>query len=236
MKTFLRTRLADFGKIWTLAVLLASIAAAFGQPGPDVDYPTNKIAAEKFYAEGSYAKAHEIYDKVDISFLSREGARWVAFRFADTQWRSQAATDNSDTTKLDEARNNLEKQIRDLTREDQHDRVWAEVQESLGDFSWTRRNNNNWGEAWPHYQTALDWWAGRSDLDLARQRYLKIVWTLARPPSVEPYYYYGYWGNLVPLGVLENAAKIAQTDEDKAHAHYLIAMTLRYQGDWEQRA
>jgi hypothetical protein len=147
MKTFLRTRLADFGKIWTLAVLLASTAAALGQPGPDADYPTNKAAAEKFCAEGSYAKAHEIYGKVDISFLSRDEARWVAFRFADTQWRSQAATDNSDTTKLDEARNNLEKQIRDLTREDQHDRVWAEVQESLGDFSWTRPNQQNWGGA-----------------------------------------------------------------------------------------
>ena len=81
--------------------------------------------------------------------------------------------DRADTTKLDEARNELEKQIRDLTREDQHDRVWAEVQESLGDFSWTRRNYNNWGEAWPHYQAALDWWAGAADIELARERYLE---------------------------------------------------------------
>ena len=235
MKTLLRTRLADFGKIWTLAVLLASTAAAFGQPGPDADYSTNKDAAEKFYAEGSYAKAHEIYDKVDISFLSREEARWVAFRFADTQWRSQAATDNSDTTKLDEAHNNLEKQIRDLTREDQHDRVWAEVQESLGDFFWTRPNQQNWGGGWLYYQAALNWWAGQSDIALARQRYLKIVWKMSRPPAGGPSYY-GGWGNLIPLEIFENAAKIALSDEDKAHAHYLIAMTLRYQGDWEQRA
>jgi hypothetical protein len=41
---------------------------------------------------------------------------------------------------------------------------------------------------------------------------------------------------MIPLNVLENTAKIARTDEDKAHAHYLIAMTLRYQGDWELRA
>jgi uncharacterized protein YfaS (alpha-2-macroglobulin family) len=239
MKTFLRTRLVDFGKIRTLAVLLASTAAALGQPGPDSAYPTNKAAAEKFYAEGSYAKAHEIYGKVDVSFLSRDEARWVTFRFADTQWRSQAATDNSDTTKLDEARDNLEKQIRDLTREDQHDRVWAEVQESLGDFFWARRNNNNWNNdwngAWAHYQAALDWWAGQSDLDLARERYLKIVWKMSRPWNGGPAYY-GGWGNLIPLEIFENAAKIAQSDEDKAHAHYLIAMTLRYQGDWEQRA
>jgi len=201
MKTLLQTRLADFGKIWTLAVLLASTAAAFGQPGPDADYPTNKAAAEKFCAEGSYAKAHKIYGKVDISFLSRDEARWVTFRFADTQWRSQAATDNPDTTKFDEARDNLEKQIRDLTREDQHDCLWAEVQESLGDFFWTRRNNynwyNDWNGAWPHYQAALEWWAGQSDLDLARQRYLKIVWKMSRPWNGGPAYY-GGWGNLIP--------------------------------------
>jgi len=235
MKTLLQTRLADFGKIWTLAVLLASTAAAFGQPGPDADYPTNKAAAEKFCAEGSYAKAHKIYGKVDISFLSRDEARWVTFRFADTQWRSQAATDNPDTTKFDEARDNLEKQIRDLTREDQHDCLWAEVQESLGDFFWTRRNQQNWGGGWPHYQAALDWWAGQSNLDLARQRYLKIVWKMLRPPAGGPSYY-GGWGNLIPLEIFENAAKIALSDEDKAHVHYLIAMTLRYQGDWELRA
>jgi len=222
-----------------LAVLLASTATAPGQPAPAPasDYASLKAQAEKFYADGSYAKANEIYSRLLVlSNITPDDARRVAFRVADTQWRSAAATDNPDTTKLDDARSQLEKQIRDLTREDQHDRVWTEVEESLGDFFWTRRNSNNWNEAWPHYQAALDWWAGQSDLDLARQRYLKIVWTLARPPGVERYYYYGYWGYTIPAGILENAAKIAQIDEDKAHAHYLIAMTLRYQGDWEQRA
>jgi len=227
-----------FARAMTLAVLLASTATAPSQPAPvpTGDYPSLKAQAEKFYAESSYAKANEIYSRLLIlSSISHDEARWVAFRVADTQWRAAAATDNPDTSKLDDARSQLEKQIRDLTREDQHDRVWVEAQESLGDFFWTRRNSNNWNEAWPHYQAALDWWADQSDLDLARQRYLKIVWTLARPPGVEHYYYYGYWGNTIPLGVLENAAKIAQTDEDQAHAHYLIAMTVRYQGDWEQR-
>ncbi|MGH7994643.1 MAG: hypothetical protein ACREDQ_14065, partial [Limisphaerales bacterium] len=184
----------------TLGVLFASMAIALGQPAssPAGDYQSLKAEAEKFYADGSYAKANEIYGRLSLlSSISHDEARWVVFRFADTQWRAAAATDNPDTTKLDDARGQLEKQIRDLTRADQHDRVWAEVQESLGDFFWARRNNNNWNEAWPHYSAALDWWAGQSDLDLARQRYLKIVWKMARPPGAEPYYYYGYWGNLV---------------------------------------
>lgn len=199
-------------------------------------YETNKDAAEKFYAEGSYAKAHDIYGKVDVSELSSDEGRWVAFRLADTQWRSEAATDNAGTTKLDAARDELQKQIRDLTRDDQHDRVWAEVEESLGDFYWTRRNFNNWGEALPHYQAALDWWAGAPNIELARTRYLAMVWRMARPPVGQGYEYGGYWGSQVPLDILDNALKIAQSDVDKAHAHYLIAIAIRNRGgnEWER--
>jgi alpha-2-macroglobulin len=221
---------------YIFALTLAFAINAIGQPvAAPADYETNKASAEKFYTDGSYAKAHEVYAKIDATKLPADEARWVAFRSADTQWRSEAATDRADTTKLDAARNELEKQIRDLTREDQHDRMWAEVQESLGDFAWTRRNFNSWGEAWPHYQAALDWWAGAADVDLARERYLTLVWRMAKPPGMQRDYYYGYWGNYVPLEVLDNALKISLTDNDKAHAHYLIAMTLRNQGGSERQ-
>ena len=33
---------------------------------------------------------------------------------------------------------------------------------------------------------------------------------MAKPPGVERGSYYGYWGNYIPLDVLENALKIAQ--------------------------
>src|SRR5215469_2191512 len=103
-------------------VLLASVAVAFGQPA---EYAANKAAAEKFYAEGSYAKAHEVYAKMDISSLPKDDARWVQFRLADTQWRAATASANPDTSEFDAARDSLQTQIRDLTREDQHDRIWA---------------------------------------------------------------------------------------------------------------
>src|SRR5258706_15667227 len=65
-----------------------------------------------------------------------------------------------------------------------------------------------------------------------------MIWRMAKPPGLQSqHYYYGQWENYLPIELLENALKIAQTDTDKAHAHYLIAMTLRNQGgDWEQRA
>lgn len=240
MKTFAsaksysrRPRFSIFHLLSSILVFLASTAVGFSQ---SADYATNKAAAETFYSQGSYARAHEIYSKIDVSSLSEQDARWVEFRLADTQWRSAAASSNPDTSKLDAAHDNLEQQIRDLTRDDQHDRIWAEVEESLGDFSW-RGPNNDWDMAWPYYQSALDWWAGQSDVDLARTRYLNIVWTMARPPVNWNSSSYGDWGYDIPMDVLENAAKIAQTDEDKAHVHYLIAMTLRGQAnDWIQSA
>ncbi len=200
------------------------------------DHESMKADAERYYAEGSYARAHDIYTKLDGAKLSASEARWVQFRLADTLWRSQAATETADSTKFDQARQQLEVLVRDITREEDRDRIWVEVQESLGDFYWTRRDSRNWSQGWAYYQQALDWWAGSDNIELGRQRYLKIVWTIARPAWVEPYYYYGYYGNIVPLETLQNVLKIAQNENDKAHAHYLIAMTLRYQGgDYAQR-
>lgn len=200
------------------------------------EYEQLKADAERLYAEGSYAQAHELYMKADTLSLPPDEARWVDFRLADTLWRSEAATQTADSTKRDQVRQQLEMLVRDVQRDEEKDRLWAEVQESLGDFWWTQRQVRDWNQALAHYQQALDWWAGSSDIAVARQRYLGMVWRMAQPQDVEPYYYYGYYGNIVPLEVLENALKIAQTDNDKAHAHYLLAMTLRqHSGQWEQR-
>ena len=75
-----------------VALSLAVAANVAGQPASSTlsEYETNKADAEKLYAEGSFARANAIYRKVDVSQLPDEEARWVAFRVADTQWRSQA--------------------------------------------------------------------------------------------------------------------------------------------------
>src|SRR5689334_3503894 len=128
-----------------LALLTLKLAAA-----PDFD--SLKADAEKLYAEGSFAKAHELYTQARELPASSNDVRWLAFRLADTQWRSQAATQTSDSTKLDAARKELENLVREVELDEDKDRVWVEVQESLGDFHWTRRNEQNWGAAWPYYQ------------------------------------------------------------------------------------
>src|SRR4030095_3251413 len=173
------------------------------------DYNQIKNEAERLYRQRSYSLAHEAYKKIDTSSLAPADKRWVEFRLADTTWRSQAATQTSDSTKYEQAQKQLEELIRAADKEDDRDVVWAEARESLGDFFWLRSNNMNWGMAWPNYQQALDWWAGQRDLNTARHRYLNIVFKGANPKHANQYYYYTYFGNYLPLDVLENALKIS---------------------------
>jgi len=207
----------------------------FNTPTQQADYSQLKSAAEQFYAAGSYARANESYARVDKKGLPPAEVRWVDFRLADTSWRADAATATSDNTKVEQAQKQLEELIRTNDKEDDRDLVWAEAHESLGDLFWTRRNQANWGMAWPHYQQALDWWAGQRTSDSVRDRYLKIVFKAARGATSNEYYFYSN-GNYIPLDVLENALQISANDNDKAHLNFLIAMTMRYtNGDWESR-
>lgn len=215
---------------WLLALSLVGLAPLTKQLSPQVVSPAGyeplKDQAEELYTQGSYSKARELYQKADALELPAAEARWVDFRLADTLWRSQASTGTTDTSLLEQAAGRLQA----LLRGEERDRVWAEAQESMGDYWWIRRESRNWSQAWGHYSQALDWWGGARDIDLARRRYLGIVFRVAEPPRAEPYAYYGYYGNNLSVAVLENALKIVQNDEDRAHAHYLLAMTLRQQG------
>jgi len=219
--------------IISLTAFSLLLLQAISQPA---NYSQLRSDAEAAYAQGSYARANEIYARVDLTKLRAEDTRWVTFRLADTSWRAQAATETADTTKFEQAQKQLEELIRVIDKDENRDLVWAEAHESLGDLLWTRRNQTNWGGAWPHYQQALDWWAGQSDLTNARDRYLKIIFKCAEPPRPNEYYFYTYYGNALPLEVLENALKISSSANEQAHLHYLIAMTMRYSGgDWESR-
>ena len=134
-----------------------------------------KKQGESYVQKGSFAKARAVYLKAQELELSPPDKQWVDFRVADTQWRSQAGTNNPDRSKLEQARGKLQKMIRDQVRTEQQDRLWVEIQESLGDSWWFPRNSRNWSAAWAHYQKALDWWGSASDINLARTRYLNII-------------------------------------------------------------
>lgn len=196
-------------------------------------YAALKEQAERFYAEDSYALAHQVYAQAQTAGVPESEKRWVAFRLADTLWRSQVATNNPDTTIEEQARTELESIIAAVKREEDRDHIWVEAHESLGDYFWTRPRSQNWGRAWPHYQLALDHWAGSGDLDQARDRYLAIVWDMSMPPWQNVQYYYG--SSYVPRDILENALKISVSKPDRARASFLLAMTYRSYGDRRQQ-
>ena len=191
------------------------------------EYSQLKSEAETQYAQGSYSRANELYSKVDKSKLKPSELRWVEFRLADTSWRAQAATQTSDATPFEQAQKQLAELIRAVEKDPDHDLVWAEAFESLGDLFWTRRGSVDWSGAWPNYQQALDWWAGQRDIERARDRYLKIVFKAAYPPLPDDNYFYTYYGNTVPVDVLENALKLSRSANETAHVNYLLAMTIR---------
>ncbi len=218
-----------------ISIALTTILLLLNSTAQQADYSQLKAEAEQLYAAGSYARANEVYARIGKTGLTPEEGRWVEFRLADTSWRAQAATETADTTKFEQAQKQLEELVRTNDKEDERDLVWAEAHESLADLFWTRRNQMNWNTAWPHYQQALDWWAGQREIEYARDRYLKIVFDAARGASANEYYFYSY-GNYIPLEILENALKVSTTENDKAHLHFLIAMTMRsLGGDWEAR-
>ena len=216
----------------TILVIAASASLVCGRQ-EQAAYEALRTQAEKLYQEGSYAKAREAYLRADALQLPPLEARWVDFRLADTLWRAQAGTQTHDSTDFDRARAELQALIQKIERVEDRDLVWAEAQESLGDFWWERQRVQDWGQAWQSYQLALDYWAGASDIDAARKRYLHMVWTMSEPSWMRHGGYHG-WNN-VPLDVLENAVKIAVEPADQARAHYLLARSLRHHGDLRQQ-
>jgi uncharacterized protein YfaS (alpha-2-macroglobulin family) len=190
---------------------------------PPAKYTTLRAEAETRYAEKSFARAHELYESAAKLELPAAERRWVELRLADTAWRIDAANPATDVTARDAARDALLELIRKSG--DDHDRVWAEAKESLGDYFGTHPQLMQQGTARPYYEAALDWWAGSDDLALARRRYLDIVWRLAR----------NQWNgedNPQQLGrdILNNAVAIADTPEERARSRYLLSILLLNNG------
>ncbi|HYV00179.1 MAG TPA: hypothetical protein VE977_15220, partial [Pyrinomonadaceae bacterium] len=95
-----------------ISIALLSFLYFLPTAAQQTDYAKLKSDAEQFYAAGSYARANEVYGRVDKTNLPPAEARWVDFRLADTSWRTQAATQTSDTTKFELAQKQLEELIR----------------------------------------------------------------------------------------------------------------------------
>lgn len=217
--------------------LLATILVAGHAPGSPAsspsagpqsdDYASLRSTAEQHYAERSYARVVAIYERALALDLDDEQRNWVAFRLADSAWR--AAARRQDNNAIERARSELGSMVTPEARAQTGDTLWVEALESLADSHWTAGDWYSAGDAWPHYKRALAWWANSSDIEVARRRYLEIVWKLGRPLVEKGYYRYPDEEDrrgLDPAEVFDDALRVAVTVEDRARAHFLLADAL----------
>jgi alpha-2-macroglobulin len=195
------------------ATLILSAAAAFPPQSAETPYEALKREGERYYAEKSFSRAHEVYQqaaKLDLPELER---RWVTMRIAASALRAAISPTAVAQATLDK-----------IVADPNHDRVWAEANEALGDARFDGHGRRDLHGAISYFTNALDWWAGSSDLELARRRYLEIFWKIA-----------GDIGNVyaVPRELIVNAVTIARTPEDRAHARFLLATQLQQEGQPE---
>ncbi|HJW96233.1 MAG TPA: alpha-2-macroglobulin family protein [Thermoanaerobaculia bacterium] len=192
--------------VWLILAVTLPLQAAGTTP-----YESLHQRAEASYAEKSFAAAHQLYEEAAKLKVSDAERRWIDFRLADTQWRSRDQYDS-------EAQSAVSK-LTEIVQKSEHDRVWAEANESIGDsrlLTYGGRGNEN-------YILAAEWWANSADIPLARERYLQLVLKLAAPNR---------WDSgreqfmQVPRTMLLDALRIAQSKETIAHLRYLLAMQL----------
>ncbi|HEX2121038.1 MAG TPA: alpha-2-macroglobulin, partial [Thermoanaerobaculia bacterium] len=210
--------LRQTGLFLLLAFTLLSAAPARPPQATGSAYDALKHEAEVQYAEKSFSRARELYEQASKLTLPPAERRWVEFRLADTTWRADAGSPAADPA----VRENARKALEELIRRDEtlRDRVWAEANESLGDYFLTHPYVHDAGQAQRFYINALDFWAGSDDLALARRRYLAIVWRMADERTGYP----------VPREILVNAMSIADTPRDRTRARYLLAQQLLREG------
>ena len=135
---------------------------------------------ERLFAEGSYQLALKAYNSLSSNEGAAEISFWIDYRRLDCEWRSLAGSGRMEAKLSKKIGNALERLLEDfesLDVEVDFLQMQATMYESAGDFWWRTRQRGYWSKAWKHYEKALNLWASSSDVNLARERYLAIVWT-----------------------------------------------------------
>jgi uncharacterized protein YfaS (alpha-2-macroglobulin family)/tetratricopeptide (TPR) repeat protein len=192
------------------------------------DYAGLKARAETQFSNGSFELARESFEAAEKQAKDAAEKRYLRFRIADATWRSSAASQNPDSSEMDRAERALNDLQRAVERPEDRDQVWAQVEESLADFYWTRRDRRDMGSAMGHYRAALDWWSSARDIELARDRYLSMVWRMAWPDRDS--FDGGWWLGQIPIDLVDNAVKISVDAKDRAQAQYLFAQSALMRG------
>ncbi|MCC5806029.1 MAG: hypothetical protein JJU00_06835 [Opitutales bacterium] len=209
-------------------VVAAGVAAADEVPDPPLEpAPASLEEADAYFAEGSFALARDAYAalKKDGGLAPAERGH-VRFRLLESgllaraeadgwpYWRGLTEEDRRDFEALEELAREAWESGRGPGRE------WAAMRAALG-WLWIDVAGDE-ERAQAAFRDALDFHAGSSDLAAAREGFLGTVFTLAAagPDGLRVSPRFGRVGKRVWL---EDAARIAESDEDRARASLLLA-------------
>ena len=173
---------------WLVGVAVLGMSRSLGGFATDArgqdTFDKLKLDGAKFYSEKSYGLAFDAWNQAAALDVPPSERRKLDFYLADSRWRSRPGGEA-----VDAAREELEK----LIDANPKDEIAAEAFESLGD-SWlalgptgSSGDTADWNKAWEYYEQALAHWAAATDLDIARPRYLGIVWKATGPPTEQRY-------------------------------------------------
>ncbi len=226
--------LAFFGLV--LSLLVPTAAHAFSV--------SDLETADKYYAEKSYQLAAAEYAKFLGDKSDEKLQREVSFKWGDSVLQA----------KDEAAREKAEKELAELVDGKDHDRWWAEAGVSLATHYTERDGYGRMNDIKKWLDDARDWWAGSSDTDLARPKFIGISFQLADFVTTRWGWYTSdirpirlgektvapatpVQGNATLVMLFEEVLKVAKEDADKAHAHYGLAMSYmqNYSGDQKLR-
>ncbi|MFH1157332.1 MAG: MG2 domain-containing protein [Pseudomonadota bacterium] len=224
--------LAFFGLV--LSLLIPQAAYAFGS--------SDLAAADKLYAEKSWQMAASQYEKFLDEKADDALMREVAFKWSDCVLRG----------KDENNREKAEKNLREIIDGKDRDRWRTEAEVSLASDYIERDPYSEMQDIKKWLDDARDWWAGSSDTALARPKFIGISFQLAdfitsrwgwNNADIRPIRLGGKsavmpdppQGNQSLVILFEEILKVAKTDDDKAHAHYGLAMSYMNHYSGEQK-
>ncbi|MCP5024473.1 MAG: hypothetical protein GY930_22245, partial [bacterium] len=242
MKTFQRS--SQYANKLALALFFVLLGSLTAHPtraqdtGETQGWRALATKGETAFQEGSFEKAFQLYTRALEAAQESERSEWMRFRQADAHLRSLDASQNSDHSETDAALKHLRTFFDPQLEAQGQTTIWAQAAEAIGDHYYQPRRTWGFGHAQQPYVMAMDYWAGSSDVETARDHWLDIIWKMAWPKWSDGVGSYGGRNNWISVNRLEQGLKIAVSDADRARLHFLIARSAQHQGDgpwWDRR-
>lgn len=227
---------------WGITILLLGIFCVSLYAKDGVGNSSDLIKeADQLWEEKSYRLAAQKYQVIlGEKGLSTELIREIRFKWADSAWRTREKTRFKAS----------EKTLAELIDSKEHDRWWAEANESLARLYLEKEIYSNNDKMKQYLENARDFWAGSTDLELARRRFIEISFTLGDVIVQNWGWYYTsemsrrYANEMpgqktAPYGLSElykGILKVAESVDDKAKATYSLGVVYSHQRSNQKEA